>query len=63
MQTLLEILIPISIIITVGIMFGGAFTMTKREGDGRKSNKMMRFRVLSQFISIILIVLYVWIRS
>ena len=63
MQTLLEILIPISIIITVGIMFGGAFTMTKREEDGRKSNKMMRFRVLSQFISIILIVLYVWIRS
>lgn len=63
MQTILEILIPISIVITVGIMFGGAFTMTKSEGDGRKSNKMMRFRVLSQFISIILIVLYVWIRS
>lgn len=63
MQTILEILIPISIIITVGIMFGGAFSMTKSEGNGKKSNKMMRYRVLSQFISIILIVLYVWIRS
>lgn len=63
MQTILEILIPISIVITVGIMFGGAFSMTKSEGNGKKSNKMMRYRVMSQFISIILIVLYVWIRS
>ncbi|MBT5766922.1 MAG: twin transmembrane helix small protein [Emcibacteraceae bacterium] len=63
MQTILEILIPISIIITVGIMFSGAFSMTKSESDGKKSNKMMRYRVLSQFISVILIVLYVWIRS
>ncbi|MDC1090479.1 twin transmembrane helix small protein [Emcibacteraceae bacterium] len=63
MQTILEILIPISIIITVGIMFGGAFSMTKSEGNAKKSNKMMRYRVMSQFISIILIVLYVWIRS
>lgn len=63
MQTILEILIPISIVITVGIMFGGAFSMTKSDGNGKKSNKMMRYRVLSQFISIILIVLYVWIRS
>ena len=41
MQTILEILIPISIIITVGIMFGGAFSMTKSESDGKKSNKMI----------------------
>ena len=63
MQTILEILIPISLVLTVGIMFGGAITMTKVDGDGRKSNKMMRYRVLSQFISILLILLYVWIRS
>lgn len=63
MQTILEILIPISLVLTVGIMFGGAFTMTKVDGDGRKSNKMMCYRVLSQFISILLILLYVWIRS
>jgi hypothetical protein len=35
MQTILEILIPISLVLTVGIMFGGAFTMTKVDGDGR----------------------------
>ena len=63
MQTILEIIIPISLVLTVGIMFGGAFTMTRGNGDGRKSNKMMRYRVLSQFCSILLIVLYVWVRK
>ena len=55
MQSILEIIIPISIVLTVGIMFAGTFTMTKAEDDGRKSNMMMRYRVLSQFISILLI--------
>ena len=63
MQSILEIIIPISIVLTVGIMFAGTFTMTKAEDDGIKSNMMMRYRVLSQFISILLIILYVWIRS
>ncbi len=63
MQSILEIIIPISIVLTVGIMFAGTFTMTKAEDSGRKSNMMMRYRVLSQFISILLIILYVWIRS
>lgn len=63
MQSILEIIIPISIVLTIGIMFAGTFTMTKAEDDGRKSNMMMRYRVLSQFISILLIILYVWIRS
>jgi hypothetical protein len=44
-------------------MFAGAFSMTKMEGDGRKSNKMMRYRVLSQFVTVLLIVLYLWMRQ
>lgn len=63
MQTLLEILIPISVIATIGIMFAGAFTMTKKVNDGRQSNKLMRYRVASQFITVVLIVLYIWIRN
>ncbi len=63
MQSVLEILIPISIIFTIGVMFAGVFSMTKREPDGRKSNRMMRLRVLSQFVAIVLIVLYIWIRN
>lgn len=58
---ILKILIIISVIITVGIMLGGAFTMTKAEDSGRKSNMMMRYRVASQFITVLLIVLYIWL--
>ncbi|MBT5187904.1 MAG: twin transmembrane helix small protein [Kordiimonadaceae bacterium] len=57
---ILKILIGISVFITVCIMFAGAFSMTKMEGDGRKSNMMMRYRVLSQFVTVLLIVLYLW---
>ena len=50
MQSILEIIIPISIVLTVGIMFAGTFTMTKAEDSGRKSNMMMAQQV---FIDII----------
>lgn len=60
---ILKILIAISVIITIGIMLAGAFTMTKAEDTGHKSNMMMRYRVASQFITVLLIVLYVWLRQ
>ncbi|MDA0708347.1 MAG: HIG1 domain-containing protein [Proteobacteria bacterium] len=59
----LKILIIISIIITIGIMFGGAFSMTRVNNDGRKSNMLMRYRVLSQFITVLLIALYLWLNN
>ena len=62
-MTILKILIAISVIITVAIMLAGAFTMTKAEDTGRKSNMMMRYRVAAQFITILLIALYLWLRS
>ncbi len=63
MQSILDIIVPISIVLTVGIMFTGTCTMTKAEDGGRKSNMMMRYRVLSQFISILIIILDNWNRS
>lgn len=62
-MAILKILIIISVIITAGIMFAGVFSMTKVDGDGRKSNMIMRYRVVSQFITILLIVLYAWLRD
>ena len=58
---ILKILIAISVVITIGIMFAGVFTMTKSEDNGEKSNMMMRYRVLSQFITVMLIALYLWL--
>lgn len=60
---ILKIIIGISVVITVGIMFAGAFTMTKAEDNGRKSNMMMRYRVASQFITVLLIILYLWLNQ
>lgn len=63
MQTILLTLVIISVVLTIGIMLAGAATMTKKEPDSRKSNKMMRARVISQFVTVILIVLYVLARE
>ncbi len=63
MQTILLTLVIISVVLTMGIMLAGAATMTQKEPDSRKSNKMMRARVISQFITIVLIVLYVLARN
>lgn len=62
-MNILLIIIIISVIITVGIMFAGAFSMTKSTSDGRKSNMMMRYRVASQFITVLLIILYMWLSN
>ena len=59
---ILKILIGISVVITIGVMFAGMFSMTKAEDTGRKSNMMMRHRVASQFITVLLIALYLWLR-
>ncbi|MDG1707967.1 MAG: twin transmembrane helix small protein [Emcibacteraceae bacterium] len=62
-MTILQILIAISVVITVGIMFAGAFTMTQAKDKGKKSNMMMRYRVLSQFVTVLLIALYLYLRQ
>ena len=63
METILLTLVVLSVVATVGIMLAGAATMTKKEPDSQKSNKMMRARVISQGITVILIVLYVLARN
>lgn len=56
-----KIIIAISVVITVFIMFAGVFTMTRNEDTGRKSNQMMRYRVLSQLVTVALIAIYLWL--
>ena len=58
---ILKIAIAISVVITVFIMFAGVFTMTRNEDTGRKSNQMMRYRVLSQLVTVLLIAIYLWL--
>ena len=55
MQTLLNIAIAIACVAVVVVLFLGLWNMIRR-GDGNTSQKLMRLRVLVQFIAIILLV-------
>ena len=58
----LLILIIIGIIITGGIMLVGVATMSMGGDLNRKnSNKLMQARIISQFITLALVVLYLFL--
>lgn len=55
-MTILNILIGIGLIATLGILFFGLFTMARGgEFNKKNSNKLMRMRVIAQFATIILL--------
>ena len=56
MKTLLTILVALSMLATLGAMFAGVLGVGK-EGGGARSNKLMRYRVLLQGVTVVLFVL------
>ena len=58
----LLILIIIGVLITGGIMFMGVASMNRGgEFDDKNSNKFMQARIVSQFATLILVVLYLYL--
>ncbi|PCI51122.1 MAG: hypothetical protein COB49_02885 [Alphaproteobacteria bacterium] len=58
----LLMLIIIGIFITAGIMLIGVASMSQDSGFNKKyGNKLMQARVLAQFITLILVVLYLYL--
>ncbi|OWU84493.1 hypothetical protein ATO6_12465 [Oceanicola sp. 22II-s10i] len=55
-------LVAVAVLGVLGIlMFGiGGFA---RGVDGKKSNKVMQLRIAAQFVAVLLILLFVWMRS
>lgn len=55
MSVFVVILMVCSLLIVLGTLFGGLISMA-RGGSGapQRSNKLMRYRVLSQFVAVIL---------
>ena len=52
-------IIILALFFTAGIMLTGVITMGKKGTEQRqRSNKLMRWRVISQFVTIMLILLY-----
>lgn len=61
MRTLFDILIPVSLGAVVLVLFFGIYTLFRGGDFGRSySNKLMRLRVLVQFIAIIVLMAAFW---
>ena len=64
MHTLFDILIPVSLLAVVVVLFFGIYALFRGGDFGRSySNKLMRLRVLMQFIAVlVLVAAFVWNR-
>jgi hypothetical protein len=64
MHTLFDILIPICLFAVVAVLFVGIYALFRGGDFGRSySNKLMRLRVLLQFIAIlVLVAAFMWNR-
>ena len=59
MRTFLAILVALAMLGTVGVLFAGMFGLVRGGGDPRRSNVLMRWRVLLQGVAILLLVILV----
>jgi hypothetical protein len=64
MHTLFDILIPVSLAAVVVVLFIGIYALFRGGDFGRSySNKLMRLRVLLQFIAVlVLVAAFMWNR-
>ncbi len=54
MITILTILVGISMLATLGVLLAGVLGMAGGRGDSQRSNKLMRWRIGLQFLSLAL---------
>ncbi|WP_375691676.1 twin transmembrane helix small protein [Pseudooceanicola sp. LIPI14-2-Ac024] len=55
-------LVALAVLCVAAILLWGIAGFA-RGVDGKKSNKVMQYRIAAQFVAVILIVLFVWIRG
>jgi hypothetical protein len=60
MITILSILVALSLAGTLGVLFAGIIGVAKGSPDGQRSNRLMRWRVIMQGITIVLFILLLW---
>jgi nitrogen fixation-related uncharacterized protein len=64
MSTILDILIPVSLAAVLLALLAGLYALYRGGDFGRSySNKLMRLRVLLQFIAILVLVAALWWRT
>lgn len=64
MTTFLMVLLGVSMLATLGVMFAGMIGLVRHEqAGGARSNTLMRWRVILQFVTILLFVLLLLVRA
>jgi hypothetical protein len=64
MITFLTVLLGVSMLATLGVMFAGMIGMARNErAGGARSNTLMRWRVILQFVTILLFIVLLVIRA
>ena len=59
MITALTVLVVLAMVGTVGVLFAGLLGLVRGGGDGRRSNALMRWRVILQGVALVLFVILV----
>jgi type II secretory pathway component PulJ len=57
MKTVLEVLVAIMMLATLGVLFAGMFGLVRSDHDPARSNRLMRWRVILQAATLILFVI------
>ena len=56
MQSILQVLIPIAVVATLGVLILGVVSMLRGgQFNAKNSNRLMRMRVLMQLVAVLLI--------
>jgi hypothetical protein len=63
MVTILTVLVVVSMLATLGVMFAGMLGLVRDEkAGGARSNALMRWRVILQFMTILLFITLLMVR-
>ena len=54
MITFLTILVGLAMLATLGVLLAGVLVMAGGQGDSRRSNRLMRWRIGLQFVALVL---------
>jgi type II secretory pathway component PulF len=64
MDTFFSILIPIALLVVFGTLCFGIFALFRGGEFGRSwSNRMMRLRVIAQFVAVLLLLAALWVKQ
>ena len=61
MDTVLTIAIGLALLATLAVLVMGVFNLAKKDHDPRKSNRLMRYRVIFQAGAVALIFIVLWL--